>query len=105
MLAAKRECSQSMVKGKKGNESMWVGERWGESTLYSLGCQFTSKPSQPPQPASLVWKAATLAAECLLQHIGKQSGCETCQMKVHAAQSSIGSSPSDTVPLIWTLLD
>lgn len=49
MLATERECSQSTVKGKKGNESMWVGERWGESTLYSPGCQFTSKPSQPPQ--------------------------------------------------------
>lgn len=48
------ECSQSMVKGKRGNESMRVGERRGESTLYSLGCQFTSKPSQPPDQAGLV---------------------------------------------------
>lgn len=46
--ASEKECSQSMVKGKKGNESMGVGERGGESALYSLGCQFTSKPSQPP---------------------------------------------------------
>lgn len=38
------------------------------------------------RPASLVWKAAALAAECLLQHIGRLSGCETCQMKVHSAQ-------------------
>lgn len=40
-----------------------------------------------PRPASLVWKAAALAAECLLQHIGRQSGCETCQMKVHSTQT------------------
>lgn len=52
MLASEKECSQSMVKGKRGNESMWVGERRGESTLYSLGCQFTSKPSQPPTSQS-----------------------------------------------------
>lgn len=62
-----------------------------------------------PGPASLVWKAAALAAECLLQHIGRQSGCETCQMKVDSAQThtklSLCLSPSDTVPLIWTLLD
>lgn len=52
MLASEKECSQSMVKGKKGNESMGVGERGGESALYSLGCQFTSKPSQPPTSQS-----------------------------------------------------
>lgn len=40
-----------------------------------------------PRPASLFWKAAALAAECLLQHIGRQSGCETCQMKVHSVQT------------------
>lgn len=40
-----------------------------------------------PRPASLVWKAAALAAECLLQHIGRQSGCEASQMKVHSAQT------------------
>lgn len=27
---------------------MGVGECGGESALYSLGCQFSSKPSQPP---------------------------------------------------------
>ena len=40
-----------------------------------------------PRPVSLVWKAAMLAAEWLLQHICKQSGSKTCQMKVHSAQS------------------
>lgn len=58
-----------------------------------------------PQLASFLWKAAALAAECRLQHICKQSGCETCQMKVHSAQSSLCLSLSDTVPLMWTLLD
>lgn len=48
----RKKCSQSAVKGKRGNERMWVGERRGESTLYSLGCQFTSKPSQPPTSQS-----------------------------------------------------
>lgn len=43
--------------------------------------------SLSPRTASLVWKAAALAEECLLQHIGRQSGCETCQMKVHSAQT------------------
>ena len=48
-----KEGSQSMVKGKEGNENMGVGERGGECALYSLGCQFSSKPSQPPdQPVS-----------------------------------------------------
>lgn len=43
--------------------------------------------SLSPRPASPVWKAAALAVECVLQHIGRQSGCEACQMKVHSAQT------------------
>lgn len=40
-----KECSQWLVKGKEGNECMGVGE----SALYSLDCQFTSKlPLSPP---------------------------------------------------------
>lgn len=49
--ATEKECSEWLVKGKEGNESMGVGE--SESALYSLDCQFTSKPSlsaPPPLP-------------------------------------------------------
>lgn len=46
--AKEREHSQSTVKGKQGAESMWVGERRGESIVYSLGYQFNRKASKPP---------------------------------------------------------
>lgn len=41
-----KECSEWLVKGKEGIESMGVGE--SESAPYSLDCQFTSKPSLSP---------------------------------------------------------
>lgn len=46
--ATEKECSEWLVKGKEGNESMGVGE--SESAPYSLDCQFTSKPSLSPPP-------------------------------------------------------
>lgn len=46
--ATEKECSEWSVKGKEGNESMGVGE--SESALYSLDCQFTSKPPPPTSP-------------------------------------------------------
>ena len=48
--ATEKECSEWLVKGKEGNESMGVGE--SESAPYSLDCQFTSKSSLSPQPPS-----------------------------------------------------
>lgn len=79
---------------------MGVDERRSESALYSLDCQFTSKLSQPSNQPGTFEKAAALAAECLLQHINRQSGCETYQMKVHVVQTHTELSSSDTVPLI-----
>lgn len=94
---------------KKGNESMRVGERRGESTLYSLGCQFTSKPSQPPTSQPCL-KGCCFGCRVptttyrQTEWVWDLPDESTFSTNTHT-KLSLCLSPSDTVPLLWTLLD